>query len=115
MSALARLAGGRLRNSECLLISDLVSICQFSDEFDDSRLADGCYTQPVYSEDEVKALVRFEQIWGLLGLLPGHIESIGDFLSSHYWPPFKDEASKALDVFMVRGFFSDEVMEEFDQ
>lgn len=90
-------------------------ICQFSDDFDNGRLAEGCYIQPVYSENEVKALVRFEEIWGLLELLPDHIESIGDFLSSHYWPPFMAEASRVLNVFRKRGFFSDEVLEDFDQ
>lgn len=49
----------------------------------------------------------FHEIWEMLIDLPEYVDSIGNFLSSNYWPPFKREAQKTLKVLMKRGYLSD--------
>lgn len=82
-------------------------INQFEDYFDIEHIGDW-YGEPVYAKEEIQACLRFHKIWDMVDFLPDNIESIGEFLASEYWPPFRDEAKKALLVFRKRGFFSDE-------
>lgn len=94
-------------------IADVLSelINQLEDFFDINGLERGWYPEPVYSREEIDACKRFHEIWYMLDLLPEQIATIQDFLSSNYWPPFRDEAKRALSVFRKRGFFSDEKAE----
>ena len=81
---------------------------QFEDWFQVEHIKDGWYKVPTYTQEEIDAILRFREIWEMLLNLPDYVDSIGNFLSSNYWPPFQKEAQKALNILMKRGYFSDE-------
>jgi len=81
---------------------------QFEDWFQVEHIKDGWYKEPTYTQEEIDAILRFREIWEMLLNLPDYVDSIGNFLSSNYWPPFQKEAQKTLNILMLRGYLSDE-------
>ena len=81
---------------------------QFEDWFKLEHIKDGWYKEPTYTKEEIASILRFSEIWEMLLDLPEYVDSIGNFLSSKYWPPFQKEAKQTLEVLMKRGYLSDE-------
>ena len=81
---------------------------QFEDWFQVEHIKDGWYKEPTYTQEEIEAILRFHEIWEMLIQVPEYVDSIGNFISSNYWPPFQKEAQKTLNILMKRGYLSDD-------
>lgn len=81
---------------------------QLEDSFVFEHVKDGWYKEPTYTQEEINAVLNFKEIWKMLIDMPDYVDSIGNFLSSNYWPPFQKEAEKTLKVFMKRGYLSED-------
>jgi hypothetical protein len=79
---------------------------QLEDSFDFEHVKDGWYKAPTYTQEEIDAVLNFKEIWEMLIGMPEYVDSIGNFLSSNYWPPFQKGAERTLKVFMKRGYLS---------
>jgi len=91
------------------VLNELVN--QFEEWFHVEHIKDGWYKEPTYTQKEIDAILRFHEIWEMLIELPEYVDSIGNFLSTNYWPPFQNEAKAALTVLMKRGYLSNETPE----
>ena len=81
---------------------------QLDDSFVFEHVKDGWYKEPTYTQEEINAVLNFKEIWEMLIDLPDYADSIGNLLSSNYWPPFQKEAERTLKVFMKRGYLSED-------
>ena len=81
---------------------------QFEDWFQVEHIKDGWYKEPTYTQKEIDAILRFHEIWEMLIDLPDYVDTIGNFLSTNYWPPFQRQAQETLNILMKRGYLSDE-------
>lgn len=72
------------------------------------------YTAPTYSEEELQALWRFNDIWnGVADDTPNPLPSLEDLILTEPWQRLAIGAAEALQVFHVRGRFSEDREELF--
>lgn len=89
-------------------------ICWWEDSFMGPEYADR-YELPVYTPEEVAAMVRFHAVWDrVCEDLPGPLSPLRELFELEPWQRLRDAAAEALAVFMRRGKFSEDVEERFE-
>ena len=84
-------------------------INQWEDFFCIDGVSKGWYVNPTYTDEEVATLISFHKVWDrIFSELPESIDNIQDYLSSKWWPPIKESASRSLAIFLKRGKLSED-------
>jgi len=85
-------------------------ISSWHDDFWLSAYDKGSYSFPVFSEEERKTLLVYNNLIDeIYGEIPNDICDINDVFKLPFWSKLKREAEIALSIFMKRGLFSDDI------
>ncbi|MBU1245178.1 hypothetical protein KJ612_18390 [Myxococcota bacterium] len=75
---------------------------------------DSVFTQPVFTLAEQEAMAVFQRVWEeVVAATPKELPQLEDVLVLPEWKRLRDEAAKALGVFMARGMLPED--HEFDR
>jgi hypothetical protein len=74
----------------------------------DGQTIDEGYPNPVYTDDERTAILAYNETWKKLVDETPMTLSLEEFLDSSYYKVMSEAAKECLDIFMIKGRFSEQ-------